>query len=242
MSETTPTVLPEPPPASEPSPVRPRGQIPRKYVDELEYSESIHRTASKPEYASTLATGMEPGSLAEFASMITATRELAALAGQKTTSRIDITATEAVRKATLARLCRSAQAFARAKYRLAQPAVLRDYFVGDALSITVNRARLEQCALGILSALAREAVPGMTPERVTALNAALTAFKAAQTEQITQQSAATAARRELRLQIGALAAMRRSVQSTADALWPPAPDNDAIRREFRIPATRAVRP
>ena len=236
---------PTPPPAPQPEaiPGPTPGQLPKTYMEAFVLNVQVASAALKPAYAGTLAaeTEFDANALAEFATAIEATRRLGAQATHSTTGRMLVTTAESDAQQALVREIRHVQARARSAYKASAPENLRDFFIGERTRIDASRARLETVAFHIAERLEQKPLPALPAPRLAALKAALARYLAVQVEQGGEQSVATAARRELATQMAALANTRRAIQAAADALWPPAPDNDGVRREFRLPLRKAFR-
>ena len=103
-----------------------------------------------------------------------------------------------------------------------------------------SRAGLVQSARDILKQLATDALPGVTPAKIEAIETALKDYEKVETTQSGDQGDATGARGTLADKVAEIADQRRQIQYAADAQW--GPDRKAhagTRREFKLPATKA---
>ena len=220
-----------------------RGTVNQAHLDELTLAEALVRTSQKPEYATLLAAGEIT---AEFGTTLltdtAAARKTAANAVGKSTGRQVVTVEEQNAQNKLTALLHGVQARARQKFADQTPERLRDYYIGKGQQLDANRSTLEQATDAILQNLATDVLPGITAQMKTDIAAALKDYKQTQTDQTSEQSGATGARTGLAAAVADIAARRKKIQFAADATWPHEnPANAAIRREFKLPASRSLK-
>ncbi len=101
---------------------------------------------------------------------------------------------------------------------------------------------LKSASQAIITRLATDTLPGMTPAAVAALKTARNEYMAVQTTQSGDQSGATTSRSQLEAKVKEVAAKRRQLQYAADAVWPSTEKiNAGVRTEFKIPPKRALK-
>ena len=229
-----------PPPAPAPRGRAPRGQIDKDILAELDLAENLLNTAEKEEYLPALAAeeGIDAPFCAQLRTELQAARALATAAVQSSAKKTGTTGAETQLKKNLVALLRQIQAKARRKHGTKNRALLKPYGVGG--KIDHSRPALVQTAHDILEQLAKDPLPGVTPAKIEAIEAALKAYEKVETTQSGDQGDATGARGSLARKMEAIAEKRRQIQFAADAQWPP--DNRAhagIRREFKLSPTKA---
>ena len=232
-NQTSPTPAPEPPAA--PNPKRAAAALNKAQAEALNRADEIVQVARKPEYLPLLMARDLPESyFTDLEDDINICRNVSADAVQNTTERRTATAAERAAQRALTIPLHEVQAAARQQHYRANPAALRDYFVGERLD--KSRALLEQYARAILEKLATDTLPGITPAKVTTLGNLLDAYDRSNTTQGSAQSAATGARRTRDDMLRSINDRRMVIQFAADAQWPHShPANAAIRREFKLP-------
>ena len=242
MADSTPT----PPNPTNPgeTPKKKRAKSPagikQSHLKELTKSEQVAKAAKKAEHAPKLLLREIPGSKPDaLLAACDSARNKMADATQSATSRKADTAEEAAKMRALIALLQEVQAAAKQKYLATDPIRLQDYFVG--LHLNGNRANLEQTSASIIEKLGDDTLPGITPEKVTALTAARDAWILANT---TQTDDGTSAQQELIERDGMMdniVNLRLEIQFAADAEWPYSNrDNEAVRRLFQLPVTRPL--
>lgn len=226
--------MPDPtPPAPPAKPKRTRGPINQRLIDELTESGELAAAAAKTEYATPMA---DEGIDADIA----AAQAEIALANNSTSGKQTITRDEEALKNALLKAIGTIQNRAKRKYTAANDPGLGKYFVNQ--GIGDNRALLESSSAAIIETLKTDTLPHIKTAEVDALKAARVAYVGIQTDQTGAQADATGARGDLDAKVKAVRGMRRQLQLAADLLWPPgaAPENAAIRREFRLPPDKAL--
>jgi len=232
---------PQPSPAPGPTPKRNRSDINQEWIQELTDSQQIAAAALKPIYAPALADGEIDGAkVSAFADDIKAAQKLASDAKLQTTSKENVTGDESDLMDALIAAIQEVQKRAKQKYEASNPGVLKDYGIGK--KWYNSRAVLEQTATDVLTKLASDTLPGITPEKITALEKAAKDYKDVQTAQTGGQSGATTDRALLEKAVTDIAARRRQIQFAADASWPHTDKaNAGIRAEFKLPADRPMK-
>ena len=238
MSDT-PTPAPEP--GATPSPLN------QAQLASLTKTEEICRVALLPAYLAQLVT--EPGEEAHEDD-ITEAKITAALADcntvrnysgeavSATTEKVLLTQKEIDTQDQLEEIIHFIQARARLKHYAKNPGILKDYGIGE--NITVSRAVLEQYALAIYQKTATDKLSKVTGTKRQELFDALDAYKGSQTDQGTGQSTASQLRGSRDNLLKTTVAQRMKIQFAADAEWPhTTPDNHPIRMQFQLPANRA---
>jgi len=220
---------------------RSRSLINQALAVELTLARELADTAAKTTYAAKLAEEeIDAAFLTAMNLEIGKAEALLASAGGKSAEKKTSTDSEEDRKKELLELIGKVQARAKRKYpKIGDP--LRDkYYIGEHLAN--SRTLLENAAQAIITRLATDTLPGMKPADVTALQAALTAYKTVQTTQSGDQSDATTARSQLEAKVKEVAELRRQIQYAADAAWPATKKvNAGVRTEFKLSPDRAFK-
>ena len=239
MPDPTPT--PTPPPTPTPKTTPKRGLVNQALLDELTSAEAILAAAKPAARAAMLAVGgIDVGKITALTAAIAAARTQAAQAAQGTTGKQGVTAEESGLLDDLVNKIQEVQKRARQKYDGTEPVKLKDYAVGQ--QFYNSRSLLEQTATNILSKLASDTLPGITPAKIAALQTALTDYQGVQGDQTGAQSDATTARKQLETAVADIITKRREIQFAADAEWPHTdPANAGIRVEFQLPADRVMK-
>jgi len=236
MAESTP-----PSPAAQPGPQKkrqPPGALSAVQTAELNKAEKLSGTASKIDYSAKLAArDISPESLVILQTDIDDCRRQSNVAVQKTTGVRVITRQEEELQKKLVGALVEIQAAARQKFRLTAPEVLADYFIG--FDLNASRPDLEQYSEGIFAKAATDALPGITPEKITAGLTLRKAYLKIETDQSGGQSNATGSRTTRDDMVDSIKARRIAIQLAAEAEWPSTDKaNAAIRTEFSLPANR----
>ena len=239
MPDPTPTPTPTPAPTPKSTPKR--GVVNQALLDELTQAEAILAAAKPADRAATLdAGGIDAGKITALTAAIAAARTQAAQAALGTTGKQGVTAEESALLDDLVNKIQEVQKRARQKYDATEPVKLKDYAVGQ--QFYNSRSLLEQTATNILSKLAGDTLPGITPAKIAALQTALADYQGVQGDQTGAQSGATTARKQLEGVVADIVAKRREIQFAADAEWPHTdPANAGIRTEYQLPADRVMK-
>lgn len=178
---------------AEKSTKRPRFAIAQGLANELSLAAEIAGTIAKADYAAALAEeGIDAVFIEGFRAKIVATNKLVSEAGGAKSNKTTSTEKEAKRKQELENQILAIQTRAKRKFMKPGDPQRAKYYIGE--QIGRSRPQLVAVTNSILETLTKEALPGVTPARVTALREALAAYEAVQTEQTTEQSKASGAR------------------------------------------------
>ncbi len=248
---TDPNPTPEPVPAAK---TRKHNLINQKQQQSVALAEQVSTAAAKDEYASTLETGHEiaPDFTAQLAAdCVTARGGLGQIVEHAVAKRVATGGKKGTKK-TLKRVIRGIQVAAKQKYAGSQPAILKDYYVGE--KIDANEDTLTQVGTAILdkisppadsakavkgTAPAADVLPGVTAGKIAGLSGALDAYTAAWSAQASAQSDKSKGHIAVAALVNSIDNRRRIVQFAVDGEWPfDDVANAPIRREFGIPANR----
>jgi len=146
------------------------------------------------------------------------------------------------KRALLAALA-EVEAAAKRKYARSARAALRDFCVGQNLGS--RQAALEQFSQRLVERLmgtpsvAAEALPGVTPEKVSAIGSLRSGWMSARAAQGAAQTQAASLQAERDTLLHAIAERRLKIQSAAEAAWPSDdPANAETRRAFLLQPAR----
>lgn len=243
MPDPAPTPAPTPDPKKTPK----RGDINQTWLDEFTAAEAILAAAKPADRATKLAEGdIDAAKITALNLAVVAARKLAGKAVQGTSGKRIITGTEDDLKKELLRQIQYVQTRARQKYDANAPGRLKDYAIGQ--QISNSRSLLEQAADNILLKLngddktPADALPGVTPAKIAALQTALDDYKGVQGDQTGAQTGATTARKQLETAVADIVTKRREIQFAAGAEWPHTDAaNAGIRKEFQLPPDRVMK-
>jgi hypothetical protein len=155
----------------------------------------------------------------------------------KSTDASDATEAETAEQRALVKAIREVQAAAKQKYSDDKPSELKDYYVGA--NITQSRSQLEQATAAIQTKLATASLPGITPAKVTALDAALKTYQGAGSTQAGKQKDVSGGRVTVDDLVDQINKGRRKILFAVEAAWPSdVAANAPIRREFGLPPAR----
>lgn len=229
------TVVPPPAPKRR-SPM----ELNRAQAAEMEKAGIICVAAQKTAYATKLAThGITAEFVTDIVDDIAAARARSTAAVQSTDSKVSATSAQNTCARKLLRGLRVVQTAARQKYRFTDPARLGDYYVGQ--RVNESRAVLDQTSQSIISKATTDALPGISPAFLTALETDRLEWKNCTAQQISQQSTAKTQRAERNGEVDSIQQRRIELQFAADAAWPWSnPDNAGVRGEFKLPRNRPL--
>lgn len=215
-----------------------------RIVRSLEGDEALIATARRPEYATALATREITATVvATFADKVAAARTQAATFESQRALQKTTTLTESEARTALLECFDEVQSAAAQKFGedpLQRPK-LATYAIGKGTH-RMARAALEQAAQTALDALATDTLPGITPTKVAAFAAALTAWKSHDTTQSATISDKQQTHQALVELMEEIAKTRRTIQRAANAQWPyTKAANRPIRAEFGLPKTRPLK-
>ena len=240
QNTTPPAPTPTPEPKKKSAVIR--GEINALWLAEISGTEKLAFIAAKDAYKTKLAKcKVDAAWITKLTANLARARILAGQATGKTNGKKVASKTEKDLKLALVEQIHSFQAAAKQKYFAKNKPALADYYFSHNI-MSLSRSDLEACASSI-AAKAKEAdLPGIETAELQALSDALAAYQAAETDQTTEQSDATAARRALEALVKEIADQRRELQFAVDGLWPAGkPENAAIRVEFQLSADRAFK-
>jgi hypothetical protein len=205
-------------------------------LEEFDIAERVANAVKNPSYAGALATREVTTEQADvLLDLIANARTLANDAVQTSTEGIMGTRTESAERTALLEAVREVQAAARQKHDATHPEKLRDYGIGVRLT-SMGFVSLTGVVEAIYNKTGDEALPGITEAKRTALLAALTAYKAADSTQGAKRSGASALRTQRDEVLKEIKAARRTIQFAADAQWPfSSSNNAAARAAFQLP-------
>ena len=238
MPENPAPAAPTPPPGK---PKRQRSPINQALIDELDQAEQLAATTEKAAYTDQMTDeGIDAAFLANLRTQIGIADTLLATATGNTTDKKITTRQEESLKTDLLDKIQGIQKRVKRKYKETNDPMREKYFIGE--RIGSNRPLLERSTHAILAALATDALPGLKPAEVTALDTALTAYTNVQPTQTGGQSDATTNRALLEAKVKEVADLRRELQYAADTVWPARNRaNAGIRVEFKIPPNKALK-
>ena len=243
MADPNPTP-PRPTPTPEPprKPAVTRGEINANWLDGISTTEELVVVAAKDAYKTKLAKRkIDAAWLTKLSADLERARTLTGQATGKTTGKKVVTQTEKDLKAALVAQIQSIQAAAKQKFFTKNKPALADYYFAQNIK-GLSRPDLEACATNIADKAKDAALPGIEAAELQALADALAAYKGVETDQSSEQSGATAARKALEALVKEIADQRRELQFAVDGLWPAGkPENAATRREFGCQLARRLR-
>lgn len=149
----------------------------------------------------------------------------------------ELPASEKERRLALIGLLQGVQTAAKRKWARSatEHSQLKAYYVGTTLK-NLGFAGLAEAGDAILRQAQRDTLPGMTPEKLMALESALVTWKARNAAQSEAQNTATQAHTQTERLFREITTERIQLQLTADAAFPYGDKaNGAIRTEFGLP-------
>ncbi len=151
-----------------------------------------------------------------------------------------VLATEAEAAARLALLLALADIQKAARQKFRKGSTERNAFRASTLLNRESLARLEEITIAISEALTTTSLPGITPQKVTALPLLLKAYTDANDAQTIAQTAATTLRTQRDELFESIMLRHNQLLNAADGAFPhTTPSNAPIRRAFGLPPTRA---
>lgn len=206
---------------------------------EFDTAERVARAAKDPAFAPNLATRDVTAATADALHALIATaRTLSSEAVQVSTDSQTATRTESAERTEVLVRIAEVQAAARQKYALTAPERLAQFGIGARLR-SLGFVKLVGVVESILSTLATEALPGITPARVQALQDAIAAYRTADATQTTRRSTASTLRSQRDATLKQIKAARQTIQFAADGAWPYTdPTSAAARAAFLLPASK----
>ncbi len=236
MADPTPTPIPAP--ANKTS--KAHGDLDKGHLANIQLGEDVAAAAQDPAHAARLATD-EQIDAPTVANLVTLTTDTRTLAGQVITAKkghLTATATAVTAQKALVRGLRDIQQRAKAKFK---DKPKRSAYCINKENFGRDRQSLEQDATDIITLGAADALRGLTPAKITAAKAALTAWKQADVNQGKAEEARSTLLGQLEAKVEAINAARHDIQLAADTCWPPTDKANApIRRSFKIPTNKSI--
>lgn len=217
---------------------RSRGPVNALWVAGLDKAEQLVQVAKRESVSAALRTEELPAGFADaLLNKITACRGQLASYLSATADKQSATAREKETRLALTGLLQGMQTAAKRKWARSttERSHLKAYYVGTTLK-SLGFAGFAEAADAILRQARLDTLPGVTPEKLTALESAITQWKAHNATQSAGQNAATVAHSETERLFGEITDERIQLQLTADAAFPYGDKaNGAIRVEFGLP-------
>jgi hypothetical protein len=231
---------PNPAPNPAPDPQKPghKSLFNQAQLAALNKADKVTAAAQKAAYAAPLAVReITAAYIAQLVADILACRKLGAAAVQGTTGKEAATDTLHLAETSLMTAVHEVQAAARQKYARTNPVLLHDYLVSHRLN--PNQATFKQSVETIITKLAGDTLPGITPAKVANLQPLLDAYTTAAANPDSQQSDATKQRKLRDAAVSSITDRRLTIQFAADAEWPFTVDaNAGVRGEFLLPLSQ----
>ncbi|WP_309719671.1 hypothetical protein [Armatimonas sp.] len=219
-------------------PRRPRGLVNALWVKGLDQAEQLTQVAQRESITPVLlAEELPVGFAAALLAKVGACRAQLALYLSATGDKQSATAREKELRLVLIGLLQGVQTAAKRKWARSatEHSQLKAYYVGITLK-NLGFAGLAEAADAILRQARLDTLPGVSTEKLTALEVAMGAWKAKNAAQSEEQNAATRAHAETERLFKEITDERIQLQLTADAAFPYTDKaNGAIRTEFDLP-------
>ena len=209
----SPPTLPTPtsPPEAPKKPTGERREINQGWLDAISGTEKLAVDAANTDYAAKLAKRkIDTPWLAKLNADLERARALTGHATGKTTGKKLVMKEEQVRRAALIAQIQSVQSAAKQRFFAKNKPALADYYYGKNVQ-GMSRADFEACAKNILDKAKVADLPGIGAEELQAFDDALEAYKDVETDQSSEQSAATTARKTLEKLVKEIADQRREL-------------------------------
>lgn len=240
MAETPPTPTPTPPaPPAKPK-RQPPGDIDKKTLADIKLGEDVAEAAQDPAHAADLATKEEIDA-ATVGKLVTFAKDARKLAGQVVTAKKafnSATKVEADAMKPLMAALRDIQQRAKGKF---SDKPKRDAYCINKPNFGRDREGLEQDAKNLIDTGEADALRVLTPEKITAARAALSAWKDADKDQRKAAEEQGDLLNDLRAKVDEVNTTRREIQLAADTCWPHTDSANApTRRAFKIPANKPI--
>ena len=217
-----------------------RSPINQGHARELTRTEAVAAAAQ----AAGRTTGLAAREVnAEFVTELLADCEVARTkmgeAVNNTTAQRNATAAEKKAAKALEAALREVQKAAKQKYARTNRIALADYFVGKRLN--GSQPNLAQTSQTIIGKLATDDLPGITAAKERAIGTLRQAWVDASEAQASAETAAQAARAEVKTMLASIRDRRHALQCAADAEWPHSnEENGGVRREFALSSRRPL--
>ncbi|WP_309721073.1 hypothetical protein [Armatimonas sp.] len=224
---------------------RTRSVFSEKRIADLELAARITDTALSTSHAAKLAEHEIAMTFVQaLAADVALCRTSIARLLTQTSERTVQTETESDWRTQIEQSISTVQAAARQKY-VGDPhraERLRPYAIGEDIA-KQSRAALTQTTTNILAALATDALPGITPAKVAALQSALDSWIATDRAQGGAGETVLQTRKQINDLLGTIATRRQTLQFAADAAYPSRNSSNAETRAlFGLPRTRPYSP
>jgi hypothetical protein len=238
MPETTTTNSGGATPATETKTKKHRSPINQAHARELAKAEAVAQAASNDERAAQLAArDIDEDYVSAMFTEVGNARDKAAEVVIKNAAQREATAVVTRTESTLIAALQEIQKAAKQKYARTNRVALAAYFVGRKLN--GSKPNLAQTSQTILEKLATDKLPGITPAKVKALEAARKAWMDATEAQSASQGAALEVRAEFKTLLKNVSDRRVAVQLAADAEWPHTEDeHNGVRKAFALPSRK----
>ena len=234
-TETLPTA---PEALAAPKAPRRRGMVDARTVRSLDLAEQRAQVAKRPEIATPLAAEALPAGFADSLLAQTALcRAAIATHLSATADRTSATAQEKTVRLALIGLLQGVQSAAKRLWgrSATERGQLKAYYVGTALK-ALSFATLAEAADAIVRQARVDNLPGVTPERLAALEQALSVWKGHNAAQAQAQNTASVAQQEITRLVAEITTARVQLQLAADSAFPYTDKaNGPIRTEFGLP-------
>jgi len=224
-------------------------------AQELNKARQICNAASSEYFREVLASrGITEAFVAGLERQIDSCRQRSSEAMQQTMLKENLTAEERMAKKALIKSITEIQSAAKQKYARSFPLVLQDYCIGKDLD--ASRAALEQYSRAILQKLSAQTqpgfatnssvapsiadtLPGITGEKIAALDALRSRWMEIQSRQANSQALATGLRAQRDALVATITDLRIQIQFAAEAEWPASePASAEKRRAFLLQPNR----
>lgn len=219
---------------------RSRSPVPKVLTNAIADATETAATAKKESYAAALAkVGIDAAFVAALAETVDRANILVSAAVGARSDKSTTTDDEENAKDVLEARIGDVQALAKIKYPTPGDPQRKKFYIGQ--PVGRNRPQLVGAAKSILATLAAEPLPGVSPELLAALKAALDAYMEVQSDQAGEQTDAGTARKRLDVEVEGLKEQRKRILYAVDAVWPSRDSaNVPIRREFKVPPNRPL--
>lgn len=231
---------PVPAPATPEKPKRIIGDLDKQAVAEIKLGEDVAEAASDPARLAKL--GEEEVAATAPDDLLTLCHDARTIGGKivgAKTGKKDKTKGESTATKTLLAELRGIQK--RAKRKFAKDKNKQAAYRIGKTNFGDNRDSLEEDAQVIIDLATADALPGMTPAKLTAAKDALKAWKKADEDQGGADGDKSDLINQFKTKLGEVNDARRDMQIAADTVWPhTSPANASVRRLFKLPVDRPL--
>lgn len=238
MPETTPPTPPTTPAAAKPK--QTRGDLDAKILADLKLAEDVAAAAQDADHAAKLADeGMPAAAAANLVALVATARGLAGNVVTAKQAKLGTTQKEQAALDNLLALLRDFQQRAKRVFLSGDPK--RAAYGINKVNFGRDRQSLEQDADNIIRLAAADALPGLKPEKITAANTALAAWKKADQDQHKAEEKQGGLLAQLEAKLAETNTKRREIQLAADTAWPHTDAANApVRRAFKLPVNQPI--